>query len=119
MIDLAQSWEDAIASRDVDALCALLDADVVVVTPKGKVLTGPDEVASYFGGEGFDHLEVTHEDHDFVAHADNVRMRARQVYRWKESGEHAYDRPLEVHFRFAGDRIARVEMRIVAAEAAA
>jgi ketosteroid isomerase-like protein len=120
VIDLAQRWEHAIAARNLDELCELLTDDVVVVSPKGKVLEGRDAVRAYFGGDGFEHLDVAHEEHDFEVHAaGGVRMTARQVYRWKESGEHAYDRPLEVLFRFEGERIARVEMRIVEQEAAA
>jgi ketosteroid isomerase-like protein len=118
-VDLAWQWEDAVAARDHDALAALLTDDVVVVTPKGKVLEGRDAVRAYYAGPGFDHLEVSHEDHDFHAHADGVRMTARQVYRWKDSGEHAYDRPLEVVFIVRDDRIARAEMRILDAEVAA
>ena len=119
-VDLAWAWEESIANRNVDELGGLLTDDVVVVSPRGKVLEGCDAVRAYFGGDGFDHLDVKHEDHDFDPHAgDGLRMVARQVYRWKESGEHAYERPLEVVFRFRGDRIARVDMRILEGEAAA
>jgi ketosteroid isomerase-like protein len=118
VIDLAQRWEQAIAHRDVAELCDLLTDDIVVVTPKGKVLHGCDDVAVYFGGDGFDHLDVSHEGHDFVIHGPAVRMTARQVYRWKESGEHAYQRPLEVTFHFRDDRIDRVAMEILAEEVA-
>jgi ketosteroid isomerase-like protein len=119
VIGLAQRWEHAIAQRDLGELGEVLADEVVVLTPKGKVLEGRDAVRAYFGGDGFDHLDVAHEDHDFELHADDgVRMTARQVYRWKESGEHAYARPLEVVFRFDSGRIARVEMRILEGEAA-
>jgi ketosteroid isomerase-like protein len=111
-VELARRYEDAMARRDLDALEPLLDPEVVVVTPKGAVIEGPAAVRRYFGGAGFDHLEVTHEAHDFHLHAGGVRMTARQVYRWKETGEHAYERPLTVSFTFRGERIARVEMRI-------
>jgi hypothetical protein len=40
------------------------------------------------------------------------------VYRWKESGEEAYARPLETIFEFRDGKIARVEMRILESEAA-
>ncbi len=112
IVETARAAEDAFARHDVDALDPLLDSEVVVVTPKGAVIEGREAVKRYFGGSGFDHLEVSTEDHDFNLHDGGVRMTARQVYRWKETGEHAYDRPLTVTFTFNGDRIARVDMTI-------
>jgi ketosteroid isomerase-like protein len=112
IVEAARRYEEAMATKDLDALDPLLDAGCVVVTPKGTVVQGRDAVKRYFGGSGFEHLEVTHEDHDFNLHGDGVRMTARQVYRWRETGEHAYERPLTVTFTFDGDKIARVEMTI-------
>jgi hypothetical protein len=117
-VDLARRVHDAFEAHDIDAVVDLLDPDVIVVTPKGKVLNGTDEVRRYYSGGGFDHLVVATEDHDFVPHDRGVRLHARQVYRWKETGEHAYDRPLVVHFEFRRDKISRVEMTL-AQEAAA
>jgi ketosteroid isomerase-like protein len=112
IVETARLYEEAMASHDLDALESLLDPDVVVVTPKGIVVEGSVAVRKYFGGPGFDHLEVSNEDHDFILHAGGVRMTARQVYRWRETGEHAYERPLTMRFTFSGDRIVRVEMTI-------
>jgi ketosteroid isomerase-like protein len=112
IVETARRYEEAMARHDLHALEPLLDSEVVVVTPKGAVIEGPDAVMRYFGGSGFDHLEVTNEDHDFNLHEGGVRMTARQVYRWKETGEHAYERPLTMTFTFKGDRIARIEMTI-------
>jgi SnoaL-like domain len=117
-VDLARECAEAMKAHDLDRVAALLDPEATVVTPKGTVLHGPDEVRRYFGGDGFDHLEVETVHEDFAAHDAGVRLHARQVYRWKETGEHAYDRPLVVHFEFRGDKISRVEMTL-AQEAAA
>jgi len=112
-LDLARAFTEAMAAKDLDALDALLSDDVCVVTPKGTVLQGVDAVKRYYSGDGFDHLVATTEDHDFEAHGSAVRHLARQVYRWKETGEEAYARPLETIFEFAGGKIVRVEMRIL------
>jgi len=119
-LDLARAYTEAMAAKDLDALDALLADDVCVVTPKGTVLEGIDAVKRYYSGDGFDHLIVTTEDEDFVAHAaGGVRHLARQIYRWKETGEEAFARPLETIFQFRDDKIARVEMRIVSTNGSA
>ena len=119
-LDLARAYTQAMAAKDLDALDALLADDVCVVTPKGKQLSGIEEVKAYYSGPGFDHLVVTSEDHDFHRHeSGGVRHLARQVYRWKETGEEAYARPLETIFDFENGKIARVEMRILPGEEAA
>jgi ketosteroid isomerase-like protein len=112
-LDLARAYTEAMAAKDLDALDELLAEDVCIVTPKGTVLEGIDAVKRYYSGDGFDHLVATTEDHDFEAHAAGVRHLARQVYRWKETGEEAYARPLETIFELADGKIARVEMRIL------
>ena len=112
ILETARRAEDAFARHDLEELESVLHSEVVVVTPKGAVIEGRQAVCRYFDGPGFDHLEVSTEDHDFNLHDGGVRMTARQVYRWKETGEHAYERPLTVTFTFDGDLIARVEMTI-------
>jgi ketosteroid isomerase-like protein len=118
-IDLARAYADAMAAKDLDALDALLADDVRVVTPKGVLLEGIAAVKRYYSGGGFDHLLVSTEDHDFSESATGVRQLARQVYRWKESGEEAYARPLETIFEIADGKIARIEMRVLSGETAA
>jgi ketosteroid isomerase-like protein len=118
-IELAQRYAEAMEAKDLAAVRALLDDHVVVVTPKGTVLEGIDAVCRYFSGPGFDHLVVSTEDHEFELHGRGVRQQARQIYRWKETGEDAYERPLETTFEFREGRITRVEMRLLGREAAA
>jgi ketosteroid isomerase-like protein len=117
-VDLARAYTHAMEAKDLDALDALLAVDVCVVTPKGTLLHGIDDVKDYYSGAGFDHLLVSSEDCDFESSDGGVRQLARQVYRWKESGEEAYARPLETIFEFRDGKIARVEMRILESEAA-
>lgn len=119
-VDLARAYSEAMEAKDLDALDALLADDVCVVTPKGKQLTGIDAVKAYYSGDGFDHLVVSTDSHEFKSHeSGNVRHLARQVYRWKETGEEAYARPLETMFEFHDGKIARVEMRILSEKEAA
>ena len=66
-VDLARAYAAAMAAKDLDALDALLTDDVCVVTPKGKLLSGVEAVKAYYAGDGFDHLDLTTEDHDFSA----------------------------------------------------
>jgi hypothetical protein len=116
-VDLARAYTEAMAAKDLGALDALLDDDVCVVTPKGTVLNGVDAVRAYYSGDGFDHLVVSVEDHAYEPHErGSVRHLARQVYRWKETGEEAYARPLETMFEFRDGRIRRIEMRVLSGE---
>lgn len=117
MLDLARAYAEAMEVKDLDALDALLAEDVSIVTPKGTLLEGIEAVKRYYSGPGFDHLLVTTEDHDFEERSGGVRHLARQVYRWKESGEEAYWRPLETIFELRDGRIARIEMRILSRSA--
>ena len=39
-------------------------------------------------------------------------MHARQLFRWKETGEQAFERPLAFHFEFRDGRISRLEMTL-------
>ncbi len=118
-VDLARAYAEAMESKNLAALDELLADDVCVVTPKGKLLRGIDDVKRYYSGDGFDHLIVSTEDCDFEPSEVGVRHLARQVYRWKETGEEAYVRPLETIFEFRDGKIVRVEMRILASERAA
>jgi hypothetical protein len=114
-LDLARAYAEAMEAKDLDALDVLLDDEIVVVTPKGTVLEGVDAVKRYYSGDGFDHLVASTEQHEFDEHErGGVRHLARQVYRWKETGEEAYARPLETIFEFRDGKILRVEMRILA-----
>ena len=67
-VDLAREYAEAMKAHDLEQVAALLDPEATVVTPKGTVLRGPDEVRRYFGGGGFDHLEVETVHDDFEAH---------------------------------------------------
>jgi len=111
-VDLAREYAEAMKAHDLEQVAALLDPEATVVTPKGTVLRGPDEVRRYFGGGGFDHLEVETVHDDFEAHDAGVRVRARQIFRWRETGEHAFERPLAFHFEFQDGRISRLEMTL-------
>jgi ketosteroid isomerase-like protein len=113
--DLARAYTEAMEAKNLEALDALLDDEIVVVTPKGTVLEGVEAVKRYYSGSGFDHLVASTEQHDFDLHeTGGVRHLARQVYRWKETGEEAYARPLETIFEIRDGRILRIEMRILA-----
>ena len=118
-LDLARAYTEAMATKDLDALDGLLADDVCVVTPKGTVLEGIEAVKRYYSGDGFDHLVATIEEEDLEAHATGARHLARQVYRWKETGEEAYARPLETMFEFRDGRIVRIEMRVLSESEAA
>ncbi|MFN2627465.1 MAG: nuclear transport factor 2 family protein [Gaiellaceae bacterium] len=108
-VDLARRYSDAVQARDYGTAESLLDPELEVVPPSGRPY-GLAELRSAWAGPGFDHLEVALEQRDFEADGDEVVMRGKQVFRWKEHAEVAYVRSLETRYSFREGKIVRMEM---------
>jgi len=60
---------------------------------------------------GFDNLDVSIEDRVVTEEEGEIVSRSTRVFRWKGSGEVAYEQPAEARVTVEGGRITRVEMR--------
>ena len=113
-VEVVKRFREALARDDFDAAAALLAEDVEVTTPK-RTIRGLDEVrASWEDSRGYDHLEVELEPAPLEAAGDGrVVSENRQVFRWKDGGEYAYDRRLSVEYRVRDGKIELLRSTVV------
>jgi hypothetical protein len=52
--------------------------------------------------------DVEVRDRELAPIEGDILVRPRQIFRWKESGDVAYERPFAVRLSFADDRIAGI-----------
>jgi len=105
---LARQFVEAVIANDLGAAEELLDADVETVTPRGTLrgiaacrqvlqkATGDEQFAMEQAEPEFDHI------------GDDVIARTREIARWRETGEVAYQRELALRLTLQDDRIVRI-----------
>lgn len=108
-LDVARRWVEAILRQDYDAAQAFFDSDVVSETPRGLfngAIASREAIENATGG--YDHIELEHSEPQFEEVGDDVIVRTRDIGRWRESGDVAFERDLDVRVTIDGDRITRV-----------
>ena len=104
----ARLFVEAVAAHDFDAAVALLDPDVECVTPRGPV-HGAEACRRVLQKAGGDEQFATEQAEPEFEEADgDVIARTREIARWRESGEVAYEREFALRLTLAGDRIVRI-----------
>ena len=101
---------EAVVAHDLGAVEALLDADVVTVTPRGTLrgIAACLQVLRKAAGDEQFALEQTRPD---LKELDgDVIGRTREIARWRETGELAYEREFAVRLTFGDETIIRVEV---------
>ncbi|HSC50235.1 MAG TPA: nuclear transport factor 2 family protein [Gaiellaceae bacterium] len=104
----ARQFIEAVAAHDFDAAKELLDPDVETVTPRGT-LRGVEacrQVLQKAGGDEQFALEQASPEFDGVE--GDVIARTREIARWRETGEVAYEREFAVRLTLADERIIRI-----------
>jgi hypothetical protein len=100
---LARRFIEAVGARDSEAAERYLDPNVVTVTPRGTTRG----VAAWWQviekATGYEHVDVEPAEPEFEEIESDVLARTHEVYRWRETGEVAYERDLT----FEGDRITK------------
>ena len=101
---------------DVREFDELVDPEVEWVLPK-QTLRGIEQVRDYYGpagddGDRFENLDVAEErgELDDVGDGHVVAIN-RYVYRWKDSGEIAYERRARLEYSIRNGKIVRYEAR--------
>jgi uncharacterized protein (TIGR02246 family) len=102
---------------DPEARAALLAPDVEWVVVSGKTLRGIDEVRNYYAGSGSggpENLDVEFAPGDLEDLGDGrVSAVNHQVYRWKETGELAYERRARIEYTVRDGKIVRYEAKLL------
>jgi ketosteroid isomerase-like protein len=107
-LDCARAFVEAVIAHDLDAAEELLDPDVETVTPRGSlrgVAVCRNVLRKAIGDEQFtkEQSEPRFEDVEGV-----VVARTREVARWRESGEVAYERDFALRLTLGDERIVRL-----------
>jgi ketosteroid isomerase-like protein len=108
MADIARSFVEAVAAHDLDAAEAFLDPDVETVTPRGTlhgIAACRQVLQKAVGDDQFTKEQTAPE----LEEADgDVIARTRELARWRETGEVAYEREFAVRLTLEDERIVRV-----------
>ena len=107
-LERARQFVDAVASHDFEAAEALLDPDVETVTPRGSVrgITASRQVLQKAGGD--EQFAVEQAEPEFEEIEGDVIARTREVARWRETGEVAYERDFALRLTLDEERIVRI-----------
>jgi ketosteroid isomerase-like protein len=104
----ARQFVEAVTAHDLDAAEAFLDPDVETVTPRGSVrgIAACRQVLQKAGGDDQFATEqatpVLEEiEGDVVAHT-------REIARWRETGDVAFERDFALRLTLGDDRIVRI-----------
>jgi hypothetical protein len=86
----------------------LLDPDVEVVTPRGSLrgVAACRQVLQKAGGD--EQFAMEQAEPEFERIGDDVIARTREIARWRETGELAYEREFAMRLTLADERIVRI-----------
>jgi len=104
----ARQFIEAVAAHDLDAAEAFLAPDVETVTPRGTLrgIAACRQVLQKATGDEQFALEQTTPEVEEVE--GDVIARTREIARWRETGEVAYEREFAVRLTLDDERIVRV-----------
>ena len=109
-VDRARAFIEAVIAHDLDAAEGLLDPDVETVTPRGSlrgVAACRNVLQKAIGDEQFTKEQSQPR---FEEVEGDVVARTREVARWRESGEVAYERDFALRLTLSDERIVRIAM---------
>jgi len=109
-VDRARAFIEAVIAHDLDAAEELLDLDVETVTPRGSlrgVAACRNVLQKAIGDEQFTKEQSQPR---FEEVEGDVVARTREVARWRESGEVAYERDFALRLTLSDERIVRIAM---------
>jgi len=104
----ARQFVEAIVAHDFDAAEELLDPDVETVTPRGAlrgVAACRQVLQKASGDEQFTMQQTEPEFEDIEG---DVVARTRELARWRETGEVAYERDFALRLTLDGEKIVRI-----------
>jgi ketosteroid isomerase-like protein len=104
----ARQFVEAVVARDFEAAEELLDPDVEIVTPRGSLrgIAACRQVLQKAGGD--EQFAMAQAEPEFEHVGDDVIARTREIARWRETGEVAYERDFALRFTLDDERIVRI-----------
>jgi ketosteroid isomerase-like protein len=105
---LARQFVEAVAANDLEAAEECLDADVETVTPRDTLrgIAACRQVLQKASGDEQFAMEQAEPEFEHVG--DDVIARTREIARWRETGEVAYERDFALRLTLHDDRIVRI-----------
>jgi Domain of unknown function (DUF4440) len=112
---LARAFVEASAARDLGVAEELLDPDVETATPRGMLrgIAACREALKKASGD--EQFAVEQTELDFEEIEGEIVARTREVARWRETGEIAYERDFALRLTFGDERIIRIVVMLGAA----
>lgn len=116
-VEVVRRFRKAIADGDLEASEAVLSPDVEWVVSPAKTLRGIDAVRGFYAGKpsgGPENLDVA-ADLGELEDLGGGRVSAvnHHVFRWKETGELAYERRARIDYTIRDGLIVRYEATIL------
>ena len=104
----ARQFVDAVAAHDFEAAAEFLDPGVETVTPRGTLrgIAACRQVLEKASGD--EQLTMEQAEPELEAIEGDVLARTREVARWRETGEVAYEREFALRMTLANERIVRI-----------
>ena len=104
----ARQFIEAVAAHDFEAAERLLDPEVETVTPRDtfRGIAACRQVLQKAGGD--EQFTKEQSEPEFEDIEGDVLARTHEIARWRETGEVAYEREVEVRLTLADERIVRV-----------
>jgi ketosteroid isomerase-like protein len=104
----ARQFVEAVVAHDFDAAEQLLDPDVETVTPRGTLrgIAACRQVLQKAGGDEQFAMEQAEPELEEIE--GDVIARTREIARWRQTGEVAYERDFAVRLTLDDERIVRV-----------
>jgi ketosteroid isomerase-like protein len=104
----ARQFVEALAAHDFEAAEELLDPDVETVTPRGTLrgIAACRRVLQKASGDEQFAVEQAAPEFDDIE--GDVVARTREIARWRETGEVAYERDFALRLTLDDERIVRI-----------
>ena len=104
----ASEFVEAVVAHDLDDAEKFLDPDVETVTPRDSLrgIAACRQVLQKAGGDGQFAMEQAEPELEEID--GDVIARTREIARWRETGEVAYEREFAVRLTLDDERVVRV-----------
>ena len=104
----ARQFIEAVAEHDFEAAEELLDPDVETVTPRGTLcgIAAYRQVLQKAGGD--EQFAMEQAAPEFEEVEGDIVARTREIARWRETGEVAYERDFAVRLTLEDESIVRI-----------